>query len=451
MDAASSASNGDARQPKGKIEVARGHRAAEGSPEWVAELLGRWQAREVRIAQGFPECRGLALEEIEDLYQDTLLRLLERPYENEEHLRNALRQALRRRALNLHRDRRRRAERLAQCAPGIYALAEAGAAAQAPEAAALLAEDRAIAAEFMAELDPLEQLVFRRLVDGMRYRAIAVAEGIDPKLARNTASAIERKRERFQLLYDSGRLCGYRARTITALQHDEETSTELAERALAHLESCAQCRAQHRTNARLLRARFERQAAALLPLPALAGRAGWLSRADARLRMLVHRFLPEWGALGGGGSVREQAVAIIAGGGVATKIAAGVAAVTVATSSAIGAHLLAGGARRHVDVDARVVVARHRVAPAPISPPPLMAERAAQRTQLHTFVRSSSRVTASRARVASASAPARREPGGFAYLGVSASTSSTSAASASASAHAASTATPSGRGGEFSP
>jgi RNA polymerase sigma factor (sigma-70 family) len=449
MDAGSQASSGEPRQPERTSIAARGGCAPEGSRDWVGVLLGRWQAREVRIAQGFPECRSLAREEIEDLYQETVLRLLEHSYASEEHLRNALRVALRRRALNLHRDKRRRAEILARCAPDIYALAEAGTAAQAPETAALLEQDRSIAAEFMAELDPLEQLVFRRLVDGMRYRAIAAAEGIEPKLARNAAGSIERKRERFQILYDSGRLCGYRASTILALQRGEATSVELATRAFAHLESCPQCRALHRTNARLLRARFERQAAALLPLPVLAGRGGWLSRADMRLRTLGHRLLPEWSALGGGGSVREQAVAIIAGGGVATKLAAGVAAVTVATGSAIGAHLLASSGRHHRAVHRTAVEDRARVALTPTSALSLSAEPVIRPAKPRRHTRSSPHISTPRARIASSRAPQPREPGGFAYLGVPASTHS--ASTVSSKARSASAASTNQRGGEFSP
>ena len=55
----------------------------------------------------------------------------------------------------------------------------------------------------------------------MQYRAIAPVLGIPVNEARNTARACERKRERFQLLYDTGRLCGYRAQTIQALQNGE--------------------------------------------------------------------------------------------------------------------------------------------------------------------------------------------------------------------------------------
>lgn len=51
----------------------------------VASALGEWQAREVRIARGFAECKGLGTEQIEDVYQETALALLERTYPSEEH------------------------------------------------------------------------------------------------------------------------------------------------------------------------------------------------------------------------------------------------------------------------------------------------------------------------------------------------------------------------------
>jgi hypothetical protein len=78
--------------------------------------------------------------------------------------------------------------------------------------------------------------VFWLIADGMRYRAIASALEIPVKRTRNASRSCERKRERFQPLYDTGRLCGYSAATIQALQGGEVTSEEVARRAFAHLE-----------------------------------------------------------------------------------------------------------------------------------------------------------------------------------------------------------------------
>ena len=149
--------------------------------------------------------------QLEDLYQDTALALLSRSYASEEHLRNALRHGIRHRALNMHRDQRRRREILAEHAPAMHRQAQA--AQTRPEDAALAAQDRLIAKEFLADLDPLERHVFALTAEGLRYRAIATALRIPVNEARTAARACERKRARFQLLYDTGRLVGYRAAT----------------------------------------------------------------------------------------------------------------------------------------------------------------------------------------------------------------------------------------------
>ncbi|HLB21355.1 MAG TPA: hypothetical protein VK605_04560, partial [Solirubrobacteraceae bacterium] len=66
----------------------------------MGEVLGEWQAQEIRLARGYAECRGLSTEQLEDIYQETSVALLSRPYQTEEHLRNALRTGLKHRALN---------------------------------------------------------------------------------------------------------------------------------------------------------------------------------------------------------------------------------------------------------------------------------------------------------------------------------------------------------------
>src|ERR1022692_1940813 len=97
----------------------RSRAAGAGNAAWVVEVLGRWQAVELRIARSFAECRGLSAEQLEDIYQETTLALLSRPYQSEEHLRRALRSGLKQRALNLHRDERRREEILTHDGPGL--------------------------------------------------------------------------------------------------------------------------------------------------------------------------------------------------------------------------------------------------------------------------------------------------------------------------------------------
>src|SRR5450759_1469227 len=73
------------------------------SHERVGEALGKWQAAEVRFARRFAYCRVLNAAQLEDLYQETVLALLHRSYNSEQHLRNALRFGLKNRALHLHR------------------------------------------------------------------------------------------------------------------------------------------------------------------------------------------------------------------------------------------------------------------------------------------------------------------------------------------------------------
>ncbi|HYM55448.1 MAG TPA: hypothetical protein VES97_08805 [Solirubrobacteraceae bacterium] len=352
---------------------------------------------------------------------------------------------LKHRALNLHRDERRRSQILARSAPGMYVMAEAREGQNAPELAALVHQDRLIVSEFLTELTDVEQSVFGWLCEGLQYRAIASVEEIEVNVARNASRACERKRERFQLLYDTGRLCGFRSATIHALQSGEATSEELAERAFAHLESCAHCRAEHKTNARRLRRSFQGEAAALLP-PVLVGHLGWLARA----RMLLHRFSPD-GVPAGPGSVRERAVALLAGGGAATKVAAGVATVAVIAGGTIGAtHVLdRDGSARH-----RHPALRHAAAPtqgastipSPLTSTPIFGQATHRASHVIHGRRSSApgRVIADGRRAGTSRSATQREPGGFAYLGVP---TATPATSTSEPAHTASHTS----GGPFSP
>lgn len=420
------------------------------APEYVGEVLGKWQRPELRIARGFSECKGLTAQELEDIYQDTVEVLLARRYASELHLRNALRAGLKHRALHFHRDEGRRFEILSEGTATFDVPERTGQ--DSTERAALIREDRLVVAEFLTELSPREQRVFWLMAEGMKYRLIAKVLSIETNAARNAARSCERKREHFQLLYDTGRLCGYRAATIHALQAGESTSEELASRAFAHLESCASCRAEHQTNARRLRRRFQGQAAILLPVPAFMHRLGWLARLDARARVLQHRFAPDGLPMGPGG-VRERAAALLAGTGAAAKLAAGVATVAVIAGGTIGAtHVLdhkAAPHRHHAAASLTVAEPLRPVASPLAATPPVhrtafQPHRGAAPAQRHR-ARSQAHRRPSTRTVARASSPAtRREPGGFAYLGVPTESSSASApAPASAASHSS--------GGQFSP
>lgn len=392
----------------------------------VWQLLGEWQPVELRIARGFAECRGLNKERLEDLYQETALALYSRPYAGEEHLRNALRDGIKRRALRAHRDERRHSQILARNAPSLRLMAEAQEGQSAPEPAVLAHEDRLIATEFLTELSEAERRVFGWLVEGLAYRAIATAENMPVNEARSTARACARKRERFQLLYDTGRLCGYRAQTIQALQNGQSTSGELAERAFAHLESCAHCRLEHKTNAKRLRRTFRDQAAALLP-PVAIGHLGWLSRLGVRARLLAHRLGIETAPFGQGG-VRERTIAVLAGGSAGAKIAVGVVTLGVLAGGAVATHVLEQSPQaphRHLAHSAAVTPLPASATPGPLSASPFASTlRTGAGRNRHITSRSRHRRTATHHRpgatqgLARSGAAGQREPGGFAYLGV---------------------------------
>jgi RNA polymerase sigma factor (sigma-70 family) len=409
-------------------------RAGALNGEAVGRALGEWQAGELRLARSFGECRGLGHAQLEDLYQETALVLLARSFHSEEHLRHALRWGIKHRALHLHRDERRRGEILAQRAPELQLAAEGRADKRTPEIAALLEDDRLIVTEFLAELSDLERHVFWLMAEGMRYRAIAPVLAVSVNEARKAARGCESKRERFQLLYDTGRLCGFRAQTILAMQAGEAVDDDLAQRAYAHLEACTHCRAEHKTNARRLRRSFQGQAAALLPVPVLARHISWVAKLDMRMRALQQRLAP-FGPPPAAGGVRERAIAILASGGAAAKLAAAGATVAVIAGGAIGAsHALEHPKPRG---HTRATTRRTATAAAPTPPtadtltpvedtPQAAADQAASRRQNQPAASSASKHA--------------REPGGFAYLGVPASSAASTSEQDRASAASVNTA-----------
>jgi RNA polymerase sigma factor (sigma-70 family) len=299
--------------------------------ERVGEALGEWQAKEVRIAHGFAECKGLSIEQLEDIYQETAVALLGRRFHREEHLRNALAEGIKHRALNLYRDERRREEILTHSGGGLHVMAHVSEDQHSPERVALIHQDRAIVSEFLTELSALEQRVFWLIAEGMKYRGIAAVLGIQSNDAHNAARACERKRERFQLLYDTGRLCGFRAATIQALQSGESTSEQLAVRAFAHLDACAHCRAEHRTNAKRLQRSFGDQTAILLP-PVLIHRLGWLARLALRARRLTGGLTRQ--STAAQAAVHQRLATLLTGGGI--KITTVIATVAAVTGGAVG-------------------------------------------------------------------------------------------------------------------
>ena len=390
----------------------------------LAAILDRRRHRELRIARGFRECRGLSPQQLEDIYQETLLALLRRPYYNEKHLCDALRTGIKQRALNLYRDERGHEKILADSAPAIHAAQQERSADESPEQLALARQDRLLITEFLAELTLPERRAFWLLAEGMKYNRIAKALDIPVNEARNTVAACERKRKRFQLLYDTGRLCGFRAATIRTLQSGERTSEELAMRAFAHLDRCARCRAEHKTNAQRLRRAFEEQAAALLP-PTIATRLGGLGRASLQTRTLAHRIRPDWFSIGQGGA-RERAAALLAGGSASAKLAAGIATVAVIAGAGITAtHALEHHQRHpHHHPAASATNLARATLPVELTLPslPVPAGTAVlPHASRHAAARhrgAPGHVVASAHEATRPTDPNRREPGGFAYLGV---------------------------------
>ncbi len=448
-----------ARTPNGvhKERVGLTGRSTGLSGEQVGVALGAWQRAELRLARCFGECRGLTHEQLEDLYQETALVLLKRSFHSEEHLRHALRWGIKHRALHLHRDERRRGEILSQRAPELALAVEGREANRTPELAALLQDDRLIVTEFLAELSDLERHVFWLMAEGMRYRAIAPLLAVSVNEARKAARGCEAKRERFQLLYDSGRLCGFRSETIMAMQAGEAIANELAQRAYAHLEGCGHCRAHHKTNARRLRRSFQGQAAALLPIPILAGRLGWLAKLEMRIRALHQRLVP-YGPPPPSGGIREGAVATLAGGGVAAKLAAGAATVAVLAGGTIGATHALQHRRRQT----------HRQTNASRTPRATAAPTPGAAGTVNPVAHAPADATAEHARPARSQRAEGRtsgsahEPGGFGYLGVPTRSASSPSEHTRASTANANTATTSSRatggdgseqrgGGPFSP
>ena len=141
----------------------------------ATRLLDAWRARKLNTAQVQRECRGLTPEQLKEIYQSATLALLrrDRPWESEQHLRNALHAEIKRRALHLHRDERRRRAKLSAHAPTIHADAHEQAAKGDPEHQTLVHEDQQIILEFLAGLTETEQEVFVLWAEGLRCRRIA--------------------------------------------------------------------------------------------------------------------------------------------------------------------------------------------------------------------------------------------------------------------------------------
>jgi DNA-directed RNA polymerase specialized sigma24 family protein len=314
----------------------------------VPVLLARWRTRELALAVTFRECHGLSDAEVEDILDNTITVLLQRPYTSEEHLFRALRKGIKMRALRLHRDRTERERILTHTAPIICARAQDRAWQDDPERALIAREDDLIISEFLADLTKQEREVFVLHADGRSWRAIATTLDLPDGDVRALTRTCEQKRERFLTLYLTGRLCGYRSRTISNLLTGALANSELAlEQALAHLTHCRRCQAEHDTTTEELRNNFEHRALALLPAPVLTlAHTKILDHAQALLerplRVLARFTHPHTEG------ARARVSETIAGTGATAKIAVGMVSVAVLTSATIGvSHVLRPSQKTH--------------------------------------------------------------------------------------------------------
>jgi DNA-directed RNA polymerase specialized sigma24 family protein len=412
----------------------------------AAQLLGAWKEQELSTAGRQYECRGLTPEQLEEIYQETTLGLLPRedPWENEEHLRNALRAGIRRRAPHLHRDENRHRTILAAHAPTIHAHAQEQALKNGPEHQTLAREDQQLIIEFLAGLTQIEQEVFALWAEGLRCRRIAHELEISNNEALNASRAIEQKRERYALLYTTGRLCGYRRATINGLKEGKQTSEQLAQGAIAHIQSCPRCRVEHQTTAKRLRQAFTQQAVALLPLPTLT-HTSWLSRALAHTKRLQrHPGKPPLHA----SQAHARLAMILANTGTPTRVAGPLAAAALLTAGAIGAnHALTHTSTPHHH---HPIIAPATATPLPTDPiPPRQTAAATHRryqpghAEKPLLPFGPGHVVAIHPHPATERPQEQHTPGGFAYLGVPPPTPRT--ASPEQQTHIP------GGGGEFSP
>jgi DNA-directed RNA polymerase specialized sigma24 family protein len=303
----------------------------------VPVLLAQWRTRELWTARQFRACGGASLADVEDIYDETIATLVERDdtYESEEHLRAALHRGIKMRAMRLHRDRQLHSRTLEHAAPTIHTAGHEKAWYAEPERALIAREDDLIIGEFVAELTDLERRVFALIADGRSWRAIATALRLAEPDARKLTRACERKRTRFLTLYSTGRLCGYRSQTITALRSGTEHGELALAQALAHPRHCRKCQTQHHTDADTLRAMFDARVLGVLPAPILAAThtslLDQLHAALSRISRVSHR------PAGPPSGVRERAFEVLAGSGASAKLAAGVISVVLVAAGAVGA------------------------------------------------------------------------------------------------------------------
>ncbi|MDP9344406.1 MAG: sigma-70 family RNA polymerase sigma factor [Actinomycetota bacterium] len=288
----------------------------------VAQLLGSWGPAVMAELRRTRLWRGGAANELEGAYWNAAMALSRRDFESEEHLRRALYRGMNYRALTFWRAARARAQ--SEIPVDISSLeTEDERSPQAQEQAEIAADFRVVL-DFMSELDASERDVWKLTVGGgLSQRETAERLGLTALEVKRHLYRVGHKLDRFAMVIASGRLCGKRARPISALAAVRATPQE-ATQARAHLERCPRCAAVYRHQKSLM----TRGAGALLPMPVMHNRGGWTDRLSSSTEDAVVR-------------VKHQLFAFIghgASGGSAEPILAGLAT----GGAAVGAKLAVG-------------------------------------------------------------------------------------------------------------
>lgn len=237
---------------------------ARVSGERVAVVAAAWRERGLRIAAR--RFGRLDYQRLEDLYSDTVADFVAagREFNDERHLQNALLEGVRLRALK-HLDRLAAREHSTDFTAPTEQHHTAVTPLEAVDDELDARRRTGIAREFLAGLDELDRKVFL-IEHTMTYRRRTVAS--DLGLERREYEAIVRRLairlDQFTLLVDNHQLCGRAQRDLAALTAGADRP-KWAARLDAHLAWCGSCR-----HLRRRRQQIARDAAALLPLPALA-------------------------------------------------------------------------------------------------------------------------------------------------------------------------------------
>lgn len=211
--------------------------------------------------------------------------------------------------------------------------------------------EHAMAAEFAATLDPVENAVLRRkwLIDPstplprghtgsepLGWRAIAEQLDMPMRQVRAAERSIEAKLDRFAALVAAGRLCQQRTLDLEAVSAGVADALQ-SNLAHAHLEHCATCKADFVGQLRAVRsAEFARKVAALLPPAPLADSTANHGRVREFVADLGSRLLGHGDAANAATQVSASGVGRGAGGVLAVKAVALLAGTAATIGAATG-------------------------------------------------------------------------------------------------------------------